>query len=147
MKPGMPDFSWRNIPKRGKIYQMILNYTIWPQHRPNGRKIDRMAIKFTNLFHCKTLQNWPKLGFLVWKYSYHLAAVHETHGHRLKNSGVETGWHFRRTISCWRSAPKTCHLQTPWQWFRHQGLSPQVDFLLRSTKWTIRSPRHLISIW
>jgi hypothetical protein len=23
-----------------------------------------MAIKYTNIFHCKILQNWPKLGFL-----------------------------------------------------------------------------------
>jgi hypothetical protein len=28
-----------------------------------------MAIKYTNIFHCKTLQNLPKLGFLVWKYA------------------------------------------------------------------------------
>jgi hypothetical protein len=27
-----------------------------------------MAIEYTNLFHCKALQNLPKLGFLVWKY-------------------------------------------------------------------------------
>jgi hypothetical protein len=29
--------------------------------------MDRMDIKYTNLFHCKTLQSLPKLGFLVWK--------------------------------------------------------------------------------
>jgi hypothetical protein len=34
---------------------------------PNGRKIDQIAIKFTNIFYCKTLQNLPKLGFLVRK--------------------------------------------------------------------------------
>jgi hypothetical protein len=28
-----------------------------------------MAIKFTNIFHCKTLQNFPKLGFLFSKYA------------------------------------------------------------------------------
>jgi hypothetical protein len=28
-----------------------------------------MDIKYTNIFHCKTLQNFPKLGFLVWKYA------------------------------------------------------------------------------
>jgi hypothetical protein len=27
-------------------------------------KIEQTAIKFTNIFHCKTLQNLPKLGFL-----------------------------------------------------------------------------------
>jgi hypothetical protein len=26
-----------------------------------------MVIKYTNIFHCKTFQNLPKLGFLVWK--------------------------------------------------------------------------------
>jgi hypothetical protein len=26
-----------------------------------------MAIKYTNIFHCKTLQSLPKLEFLVWK--------------------------------------------------------------------------------
>jgi hypothetical protein len=31
------------------------------------RKVDQMAIKYTNIFHCKTLQNIPKLGFLVRK--------------------------------------------------------------------------------
>jgi hypothetical protein len=30
---------------------------------PNGRKVDQMAIKYTNIYHCKTLQNLPKLGF------------------------------------------------------------------------------------
>jgi hypothetical protein len=28
-----------------------------------------MAIKFTNSFHCQTLENLPKLVFLVWKYT------------------------------------------------------------------------------
>jgi hypothetical protein len=31
-----------------------------------------MAIKYTNIFHCKTLQNLPKLEFLV---SNHLATL------------------------------------------------------------------------
>jgi hypothetical protein len=33
-----------------KIYKKI----------PNGRKIDQTAIKYTNIFHCKTLQDLPK---------------------------------------------------------------------------------------
>jgi hypothetical protein len=33
---------------------------------PNGNKIDQMTI---NILHCKTLQNLPKLGFLVRKYT------------------------------------------------------------------------------
>jgi hypothetical protein len=36
---------------------------------PNVHKIDRksdqVAIKYTNIFQCKTLQNLPKFGFLV----------------------------------------------------------------------------------
>jgi hypothetical protein len=26
-----------------------------------------MVIKYAKIFHCKTLQNLPKLGFWVWK--------------------------------------------------------------------------------
>jgi hypothetical protein len=33
---------------------------------PNWRKIDQTAIKYTNIFHCKTLQYLPNLVFLVW---------------------------------------------------------------------------------
>jgi hypothetical protein len=50
----------------------------WVQHAKTGKKIPKlreiykMAIKYTIIFHCKTLQNLPKLGFLVWKYMYHL---------------------------------------------------------------------------
>jgi hypothetical protein len=62
---GLPDFSWSKIPKRGKIHQIITKYTIWPQNISNGRKIDQMVIKYTKNFHSKTLQNLPKLGFLV----------------------------------------------------------------------------------
>jgi hypothetical protein len=29
--------------------------------------MDQVSIKYTNIFHCKTLQNLPKLEFLVWK--------------------------------------------------------------------------------
>jgi hypothetical protein len=50
-------------------YQITINYTKWPQNIPNGCKIDPMAIKYTNIFYCKTLQNLPKLGFLFSKYT------------------------------------------------------------------------------
>jgi hypothetical protein len=39
-----------NIPNVHKIYEM-------------GRKIDQMSIKYIYMFHCKTLQNVPKLQF------------------------------------------------------------------------------------
>jgi hypothetical protein len=29
----------------------------------NGSKIDQISIKFTNIFHCKTLQNLPFFWF------------------------------------------------------------------------------------
>jgi hypothetical protein len=31
--------------------------------------MDQTSIKHTNIFHCKALQNLPKLRFLVWKYT------------------------------------------------------------------------------
>jgi hypothetical protein len=34
---------------------------------PIGRKIYQMAIKYTKIFHSKTVQNLPKIEFLVWK--------------------------------------------------------------------------------
>jgi hypothetical protein len=32
---------------------MTIKYTKLSQNIPNGRKIDQMAIKYTNIFHCK----------------------------------------------------------------------------------------------
>jgi hypothetical protein len=29
--------------------------------------MNQVPIKYTNICHCKTLQNLPKFGFLVWK--------------------------------------------------------------------------------
>jgi hypothetical protein len=37
----LPDFSWYNIPKWGKICQMITKYTKWPKKWPNGHKLDQ----------------------------------------------------------------------------------------------------------
>jgi hypothetical protein len=34
---------------------------------PDGYKMDLMALKYTNIFHRKTVQNLPKLVFWVWK--------------------------------------------------------------------------------
>jgi hypothetical protein len=39
-----------------------------------GCKIDQLAIKNANIFHCKTLQNLPKLVFFGLKI-YHLARL------------------------------------------------------------------------
>jgi hypothetical protein len=43
------------------------NHTEWPQNITNGCKTDQTALKFTNIFRCKTLQNLPKLGFFCLK--------------------------------------------------------------------------------
>jgi hypothetical protein len=53
--------------QNGQMYQKGGKYTKWPYNMPIGRKIDQIAIKYTNIFHCETLQNLPKLGFLVRK--------------------------------------------------------------------------------
>jgi hypothetical protein len=63
--PGLPDFSWYNIPKREKYAKMTTKYTNWPLNIPNGSKIDGVSINFTSIFYCKTLQNLPKLSILV----------------------------------------------------------------------------------
>jgi hypothetical protein len=49
----------------GTAYQKEQTYTKWPQNIPTGRKIDHMAIKYANNVHFKSLENLPKLGFLV----------------------------------------------------------------------------------
>jgi hypothetical protein len=36
---GLPDITWYNITKTGKIYQLTIKYTKWPQNIPTGRKI------------------------------------------------------------------------------------------------------------
>jgi hypothetical protein len=48
-----------------KIYQITTKYTKCPKSISNGYKIDQMSVKYDNIFHCKSLQNSPKLLFLV----------------------------------------------------------------------------------
>jgi hypothetical protein len=62
---GLPDLSRYDIPKREKIFQLTIKYSQWPQNIPDGSEIEQVAIKGTNIIHCKTLQNLPKLEFLV----------------------------------------------------------------------------------
>jgi hypothetical protein len=38
---GLPDLSWYNIPKTGKISQITIKYTEWPNMIPKCRKIGR----------------------------------------------------------------------------------------------------------
>jgi hypothetical protein len=51
--------------KYTKIHQMTIKYT----YLRNGNKIDQMSIQYNEIFHCKTIHNLPKLGFLVRKYT------------------------------------------------------------------------------
>jgi hypothetical protein len=49
MRTGLPDFSWYNIPKRGKMYQITTKYTKLPQDIPNYHKIYQITSKYTKL--------------------------------------------------------------------------------------------------
>jgi hypothetical protein len=60
--------------KAGKIYQINLCYTKWPQNRPNDCKIDQMAIKYADIFHLKTLQKFTQIGSFGLKIN-HLATL------------------------------------------------------------------------
>jgi hypothetical protein len=73
---GLPDFYRYNIPTREKLYQKNIKSTKWPQNIPNGHKIYQMTVKYTNILHCKSLQNLPKLVFLA--IFCHLATLHAT---------------------------------------------------------------------
>jgi hypothetical protein len=60
--------------KTEKIYPLIIIYPKATKYVPHSRKIDQMAIKCSNIFHCKTLQNLPELGFFGLKIC-HLATL------------------------------------------------------------------------
>jgi hypothetical protein len=47
----------------------VKTITECPLKIPNGSKLFQMVIKYTNIFDSKALQNIPKLGFLVRKYT------------------------------------------------------------------------------
>jgi protoporphyrinogen oxidase len=42
---GLPDFSWYNIPKREKIYQITIRYSKMDKNIPEGHKIYQIAVK------------------------------------------------------------------------------------------------------
>jgi hypothetical protein len=58
----------KNKPNDHKMYQRAIKYTIQPYNGQNGDSN-------TDIFHCKTFQNLPKVGFLVRKYTHHLATL------------------------------------------------------------------------
>jgi hypothetical protein len=56
----------------GTTYQIRGKFTKLSQHKLNGHQIYQMAvkyIKYTNIFHCKTLRIFRKLVFLFLKYT------------------------------------------------------------------------------
>jgi hypothetical protein len=69
--PGLPDFSWYNTPKRGKIhiqndhkiYQMAVKYFQWPQNISNGRKIDQVLIKIPRFYNARPTKIYPNWNF------------------------------------------------------------------------------------
>jgi hypothetical protein len=63
--PRVARFFASQYTKTGKIYQITAKYTNEQYNIPNGWKTDRMDIKYNSIFHCKTLQNLPKLVFLA----------------------------------------------------------------------------------
>jgi hypothetical protein len=60
--------------KTGKIYQMTTEFSKCPSNKPFCRKIDKMGLKNTNIFHCKAFQNLPKIWIFGLKI-YHLASL------------------------------------------------------------------------
>jgi hypothetical protein len=54
----LPDFSWHNVPKRGKIHQIGTKL-------PNCCNILQMAKEYTNLFHSKASLIYSNWDFLV----------------------------------------------------------------------------------
>jgi hypothetical protein len=66
---GLPDFSWYILPKREKFYQYTTKDTQCLSNISNGCKMDQTSMKYSKIFHCKTLQKLPQFWFLVWKYT------------------------------------------------------------------------------
>jgi hypothetical protein len=63
-QPGLPEISWHNIPKWGKMYQMGNKLPNgYNTYLPNSRNIFQMAIEYTTLFYSNALKNVPNLGF------------------------------------------------------------------------------------
>jgi hypothetical protein len=62
---GCQIFLGSTYKKGEKMYQLAIKYTKLSQNILDIRKMGLMVIKYTNIFHYKTLQNLPKLGFLV----------------------------------------------------------------------------------
>jgi hypothetical protein len=71
-KQGCHIFVGTIYQKGGKCTKLPQNIQ-WLQNVPNGRKIDEMSIKYTNIFHCKTRQKFTQIAIFGLKI-YHLAS-------------------------------------------------------------------------
>jgi hypothetical protein len=85
---GLPDFSWYNIPKRGKIYQMTIKYTKLSQNIPNCCKIH--IPDGHKMYQHHPLPEPPKctqIGIFGLKIN-HLATLPEPLGDRIRRKNV-----------------------------------------------------------
>jgi hypothetical protein len=68
------DWNWKYLLNYCKIDQLTIKYTELPYNFPNG-------FENINIIHSKALQNIPKLGCLLWKYTIWHPCVHITYCH------------------------------------------------------------------
>jgi hypothetical protein len=73
-RPGLPDFSRSKHTKTVKVYQMTTHYTKRPYIIPKDHPLHQTALRYTNIFHSKSLQNIPKFGIFGLKIN-HLATL------------------------------------------------------------------------
>jgi hypothetical protein len=68
---GLPDFSWQNIPKRGKTYQIstTLPNGLYLKYQMAVKYSKSPYVKYTDIINSKPLQNLHKFGFFVWIYT------------------------------------------------------------------------------
>jgi hypothetical protein len=62
-RPGLPDFSRYNLPKKGILYQITTKCTKCPLKVPNGCKIDRIPKNKPTSSIARPSKIYPKLDF------------------------------------------------------------------------------------
>jgi hypothetical protein len=65
-QPGLPDFSWYNLPKRGKIYHIIAKYTATKYNATKYTKWQYNVINSYKIYHhfpFQTLKIYPNWDF------------------------------------------------------------------------------------
>jgi hypothetical protein len=74
LEQGCQIFRGTTYPNGKNMYQITINYAKWPQNVPNARKIDQNRPTYSNIFHCKILQNFPQIEIFGLKI-YHVATL------------------------------------------------------------------------